>query len=195
MNLAVFGIYGKSDTGKTTLVVDIIKRLSNEGFRVASIKITDKKIEIDTKGKDTWKHGEAGSKLVVLSSVNETDFLLKQCEDISEIINQINHIGQYDLILVEGGNDKFIPKIRIGDIKERENTILTYSGDFEKLIEMIKNEILRRRNMDNIIIKVNGKEVTLTEFPTEIIKNTICGMLKSLKGVDEIKNVEIRFTI
>ena len=47
--------------------------------------------------------------------------------------------------------------------------------------------------MEEISIKVNGKEIPLTEFPTEIIKNTISEMLKSLKGVDEIKNVEIRF--
>ena len=49
--------------------------------------------------------------------------------------------------------------------------------------------------MENINIKVNGKEVLLTDFPTEIIKNTICGMLHTLKGVDEIKNVEIRFDL
>lgn len=49
--------------------------------------------------------------------------------------------------------------------------------------------------MENISIKVNGKEILLTDFPTEIIKNTICGMLKSLKDVDEIKNVEIRFSL
>lgn len=47
--------------------------------------------------------------------------------------------------------------------------------------------------MEDIIIKVNGKQIPLTEFPSEIIKNTICGMLKTLKGVDEIKNVEIIF--
>ncbi len=49
--------------------------------------------------------------------------------------------------------------------------------------------------MDNISIKVNGKPIHLTDFPTEIIKNTICGMLKSLKGVDEIKYVEIKFNL
>lgn len=47
--------------------------------------------------------------------------------------------------------------------------------------------------MDDLIIKVNGKKILLTEFPTEIIKNTICGMLKSLKGVEEINKVEIIF--
>lgn len=195
MNITEIGIYGKSNTGKTTLIVDIIEQLSSEGFNVASIKLSDKIIEIDSKGKDTWKHGKAGAKLVVLSSNNETDFLLKEKKEVSKIIDIINKTGNYDLILVEGANDNFIPKIRIGNIKKRENTILTYSGNFERLIEVIKKEISRRKNMEKMIIKVNGKQVPITEFPTDIIKNTICGMLKSLKGVDIIKDVEIRFSL
>jgi hypothetical protein len=46
-----------------------------------------------------------------------------------------------------------------------------------------------------MIIKVNGKGIPLTDFPTDFIKNTICGMLKSLKGVDDISDVEIKFSI
>jgi hypothetical protein len=49
------------------------------------------------------------------------------------------------------------------------------------------------KNMEKISIKVNGKEIPLTEFPSEIIKNVICGMLRSLKGIDKIKKVEIYF--
>jgi molybdopterin-guanine dinucleotide biosynthesis protein B len=45
--------------------------------------------------------------------------------------------------------------------------------------------------MPTIILKVNGKEVPLTQFPAEIITQTILGMLKALKGVEEIKDVEI----
>ena len=47
--------------------------------------------------------------------------------------------------------------------------------------------------MDELIVKVNDKRISLTEFPADFIKNTITGMLKSLKDVDEIKEVEIRF--
>jgi hypothetical protein len=49
--------------------------------------------------------------------------------------------------------------------------------------------------MKGITVKVNGKDVPLTEFPQEFIIETICGMLKSLKGVDEIKDVEIKIKI
>jgi len=43
-------------------------------------------------------------------------------------------------------------------------------------------------------VKVNGKNIQLNEFTSEFIKNTIKGMLKSLKGIDEeIEKVEINF--
>jgi len=192
---AVFGIYGASDSGKTSLIIKLVKQLTNEGFRVATVKITNKNIGIDTIGKDTWKHGQAGSKLVVLSSPVETSLLFKEKKDLDTILKYIHGLGSYDVILIEGANDKDTPKIRLGDIPERENTIFTYNGDYNSLYEIIKNEIFRRKNMKGINIKINGKPIQLTEFPSEIIMNTICGMLKSLKGVEEIKDVEIRFEL
>jgi molybdopterin-guanine dinucleotide biosynthesis protein B len=140
----VIGFYGESDTGKTTLIVDIITRLTKEDFKVASVKITNKKVSIDSEGKDTWKHASAGSQLVVFSTDVETDFILKQKLGNKEMMEFIKYFGNYDIIIIEGVNDEEIPKIRIGKIKERKNTILTYDDDFEKLIEYIKNEIDRR---------------------------------------------------
>lgn len=191
----VFGFYGKSNTGKTSLIVKIIKKLKSDGYKVAAVKITDKKIGMDARGKDTWKYSQAGSKLTVLSSKIETDFILKENKDIDDIIGRINTLGYYDVILVEGANDKNIPKIRLGNIKERENTILSYTGNFDELIKNIKKEISKKEHSkENLVIKVNGKHVQLTEFPSQFIKNTIVGMLRSLKGVDEkIENVEITF--
>jgi len=191
MKSAVFGIYGESGSGKTKLIIEIIKRLTKEGFKIACIKLSDKKINIDIKGKDTWEYAKAGSKLVILSSKNETDFLIKNIIEIQKIINQIYFINKYDLIIIEGANDNFTSKIRLGKIKKRKNTIQTYNGDFEQLIKIIKKEIMRRENMEKISIKVNGKQIPLTEFPSDFIRNTIIGMLKSLKGVKDIKKVEI----
>ena len=45
--------------------------------------------------------------------------------------------------------------------------------------------------MYQITIKVNGKDVYLTEFPTQIITNILLGILKSLKEVEDIKNAVI----
>jgi hypothetical protein len=42
--------------------------------------------------------------------------------------------------------------------------------------------------MYQITIKVNGKDIYLTEFPTQIISNILIGILKSLKEVREVKD-------
>lgn len=190
---AVFGFYGSSNTGKTTLIVKIIEKLTKEGYKIASIKKTDKKKGIDDKGKDTWKHSSAGSRLVVLSSPNETDFIIKGKMQTDDIIQNITELGHYDAILIEGAHDSNIPKIRIGEIEKRENTIGQYQDNFEEIFNLIKKEINKKTDFEskNIFIKVNGKAVPLSEFPANIIESGIIGMLNSLKGVDKIDDVEI----
>jgi hypothetical protein len=46
--------------------------------------------------------------------------------------------------------------------------------------------------MAEINIKINGKEIPLTDFPKTIIISTIIGMLQVLKDVDVIKTVDIK---
>lgn len=137
----ILGFYGESKSGKTTLITKLIKHLSADDLNVATVKITDKNIKLDSKGKDTCKHSEAGSNLVVLSSANETDYLVKKKQTINDIIKNMLNIGHFDIILIEGANDKETPKIRLGKIKQRVNTVFTYDGDFEKLLDFVKNQI------------------------------------------------------
>ena len=141
MKPKVLGFYGESNIGKTTLITKLIERLTLEGINVATVKITDKNIELDVNGKDTWKHADAGSNLVVLSSASETDYLVKQRQVIDDIVENISNIGRFDIILIEGANDKNTPKVKLGNIGPRDNTIYTYNEDFEKLLEFVKKLI------------------------------------------------------
>lgn len=140
----VIGFYGESNTGKTTIITKLIQKLTEENLKIASIKSTDKKISIDQKNKDTYKHAEAGANLVVFKTPIETGYLVKKQQKLEEIIDKINQFDSYDLILIEGANNETVPKIRIGNIKERENTIYTYENDFEKLYSFIRRKINRR---------------------------------------------------
>ena len=194
-NQPVIGFYGSSDTGKTTIIVKLVKRLIKEGFKVATIKKTDKKIGIDVKGKDTWKHSQAGAKLVVLSSPSETDFIIKKYMKTKDIIRGISELGFYDIVLVEGASDPSIPKIKLGNIKERENTIGHFDNNRDEISKLIKKEIDKKHIEKKLNVSVNGKNVPITEFPADFIKSTIVGMLKSLKGVNKIEEVEIHFRI
>jgi molybdopterin-guanine dinucleotide biosynthesis protein B len=133
----VLGFYGESNTGKTSLIVNMIKKLKSNDYNVATIKITDKDVVIDSKEKDTRRHAEAGSSLVVFKTPIETDYIFKQSQTEKEIINKIQKIGNYNIILIEGSNDKETPKIRIGKIEKRENTIFEYKNNFQQLTDFI----------------------------------------------------------
>jgi len=140
----VIGFYGYSNSGKTSIIIKLIKRLSDKSFKVATIKNSDKKIVFDKQEKDTYRHAQSGAESVVLSSHSETDFIIKKKLAFDEIVNYLSMFGEKDIIIVEGANDEITPKIRIGSISERHNTIFTYDNDFEKLYEFIEKNIKQR---------------------------------------------------
>ena len=137
----IIGFYGYSNTGKTTVIVDLIKKLKEAKYKVATIKYSDKKINFDTQEKDTYKHAQVGANPIVLSSLSETDFIIKKKLSIDNIIKYLTSFAKLDIIIIEGAKDSDIPKVRIGDIQKRENTILDYTGDFEHLYSFIKEKI------------------------------------------------------
>ena len=140
-NTYVLGIYGKSNTGKTSLIVDLIKHFKNLDFKIASVKISDKKISFDNQKKDTSRHSNAGSDFVVLSSKSETDFIIKKSYPIKDIVKNISKFDNFDIIFIEGANDDETDKIRIGDVDKRKNTIITYYGDFLRTVNIILEKI------------------------------------------------------
>jgi len=137
----IIGFYGYSNTGKTTIIVDLIKKLKKEKYKVATIKYSDKKINFDTQGKDTNKHAKVGANPIVLSSLSETDFIIKKKLELKDIIVYLTTLEKLDIIIIEGIKSPDIPKIRLGDIKKRKNTILDYKNNFEHLYKFIEEKI------------------------------------------------------
>ncbi len=187
----VFGIYGKSDSGKTTLLVQLVTRLTKEGYRVTTVKQTDKEISMDVKEKDTWRHHQAGAHLVVFSSRKETNFLLDGPLGAAEIVRRISDFGSVDYVFIEGADDPKVQKIQVGSGKRRSNTIASYKNNFQEIVTLLKKEVIDQPSLPDLSIKVNGQEIPLTEFPAQIISKTILGMLSSLKHVQDIQTVSL----
>jgi molybdopterin-guanine dinucleotide biosynthesis protein MobB len=139
----ILGFYSQSGIGKTYLVRQIVSQLTGEGFHVAVIKISDKAISIDTEGKDTYLYGQAGAETVIFSSASESAFLVKRPLSTSEIVRLLIENERYDYIFIEGALEDWIPKVRLGDMHLRENTVLTYTGNYDELITKIRNQSLK----------------------------------------------------
>jgi molybdopterin-guanine dinucleotide biosynthesis protein B len=52
----LFGIAGWSNSGKTTLIEKLVRHFADRGLRVATIKHTHHKFDIDAPGSDTARH-------------------------------------------------------------------------------------------------------------------------------------------
>lgn len=139
--LIIIGFYGYSNSGKTTLIERLIRQLKYEGYNLAAVKVSDHDIQMDEPGKDSWRYAQAGAGTVVLAAQNETGFMVNAALDMRKILDAVAILLAPDVVIVEGANDNFTRKIRLGEIEERINTIWTYDGEYDHLVEFIHKEI------------------------------------------------------
>ena len=93
--------------GKTRLIEWLIEKLSSERVRIATIKHSME--AIDLRGKDTYRHLEAGAAETCYISSRELVVLRRSSGSIEEAISSLS--PDHDLILVEGFKRSPYPKI------------------------------------------------------------------------------------
>jgi molybdopterin molybdotransferase len=111
--LPIVSIVGKSQSGKTVLMEQLIAEFKRRGYRIATLKHSRGGMEIDHPGKDSWRYAQAGSDAVCISSPDKLVFIKNLSHDlnIEEILPIIG--PEFDLVLVEGFKKSKIPKIEV----------------------------------------------------------------------------------
>jgi molybdopterin-guanine dinucleotide biosynthesis protein MobB len=111
--LPIVSIVGKSQSGKTVLMEQLIAEFKKRGYKVAALKHSRGGMEIDQPGKDSWKFAQAGSDAVCVSSPDKLAFIKNLNHDlnIEEIMSIVG--PEFDLILAEGFRKSKIPKIEV----------------------------------------------------------------------------------
>lgn len=112
--MKIIGISGWSGNGKTTLLVRLIPALIARGFTVSTIKHAHHKFDIDTPGKDSYRHREAGAAEVLISSSTRWA-LMHENDDSGEarLDDLISKMAPVDILLVEGFKSEDFPKIEV----------------------------------------------------------------------------------
>ena len=99
---AVVHIVGKSGSGKTLLVVRLTRELRRRGYRVATIKHASHGFQLDKRGKDSWRHFQAGSEATVVVSPRRLA-MVKRTPGEPQMEEALRLAGaDCDLVLVEG---------------------------------------------------------------------------------------------
>jgi len=109
----VVSIVGKSQSGKTLIMEQLIVEFKRRGYRVAALKHSRGGMEVDYPGKDSWRFTRAGSDAVLVSSPGRLAFI-KSVEHEPEIEEIMRIIGpDFDVVLAEGFKKSKLPKIEV----------------------------------------------------------------------------------
>ncbi|MFH0709011.1 MAG: molybdopterin-guanine dinucleotide biosynthesis protein B [Pseudomonadota bacterium] len=102
---------GPSNSGKTTLILKVARKLIHEhGLDVAIIKNDPKdKAQFDVPGKDSYKFSDTGAEVVVTSPTRTTYFSHRH-KELDEIVAMFT---DFDVLLVEGLKNLPLPRISI----------------------------------------------------------------------------------
>jgi molybdopterin-guanine dinucleotide biosynthesis protein len=98
---AVLGIVGRSNSGKTTFIEKLIPELVALGLKVGAVKSVPG-FEIDTPGKDSWRHGQSGAEAYAIASSSRLAYVtsLPPTAQLSEIVGRF--FSGYDIVVCEG---------------------------------------------------------------------------------------------
>lgn len=102
---------GPSNSGKTTLILKVARKLIHDHNKeVAIIKHDPKdKARFDVEGKDSYKFTDTGAEVIVTSPTRTTYFSNKH-QELDEMIRMFDN---FDVLLVEGLKSLPLPRISV----------------------------------------------------------------------------------
>ena len=158
-------VVGYANTGKTTFVLDLIRKLRKIGI-VAAIKHTGEHTLAMEEGKDTTRFFEAGAFFSAGLDAEKAMVAIHD-GDLEHMLRMLADTG-VDYAIIEGFKQRPLPKIILGDL-EAENCILhnptgdeviAHLGDFADYITLqgLVHEIKREHDVSRAgaILTFNG---------------------------------------
>ena len=210
--IPILSIVGKSDSGKTTLIEKLLPELVRRGYRIATVKHDVHGFEVDREGKDSWRHKKAGAHTVIISSPQKVALIRDVEKDLTLEELRTKFIQDVDLILSEGYKKDVQPKIEVFRKEKHKELLCTKEDnlvaivsdrtfqvgvpcfgldDVKGLSDFIETTFLRSKPKEIITLNVDGKLISLKPFVRDFLAQAVLGMVKSLKGCQKAKRIEV----
>lgn len=177
--IPIISIVGRSESGKTTLMEKLIPELVRRHYKVATVKHDAHSFEIDKKGKDSWRHKNAGASIVIVSSPKRVTIFSDAEKDLTLEELRDMYINGVDIILAEGYKKSIHPKIEVNRaaigndllctvddnliaiVSDREPNIgvpVFDPKDIVGLANLIEEKYLNHTNLKSRVIAINISE-------------------------------------
>ena len=155
-------IVGRKNSGKTTLLCELVHDFTTRGLKVATVKHTHHHHELDAPGKDSHKHREAGAIAVGILSPKMTALFVpidrEQCGD-SRYAGFERQFADCDIILVEGDLQTSAQRIEVwrsvsGEAPYAANDSAIFAVISDDAPPGIQCAVWRRGNVKDIADKI-----------------------------------------
>lgn len=119
----IYGVTGWKNSGKTTLMEQLVAEVARRGFTVSTIKHAHHGFDIDHPGKDSYRHRAAGAQEVLVASAKRFALMHEVKGEAPELADLLARLTPVDLVLVEGYKRDRHPKIEVWRAERGEELI------------------------------------------------------------------------
>jgi len=212
----IVSFIGWHDSGKTTLVREVVAHLKEKGLRIAVVKSTKHTgIQFDQQGTDTDTYRKAGADAVTLMAPDQM-ILLAARPDMSLIAMAHRFFHDYDMVIGEGfKHERKISKIEVSrgetdSLRDQVTGVIAtvtdrnISGDniftpneSRKIADFLVQRFIEDKKYfaEKALLLVNGKKVPMKDFVQDAIAGTVHGFIKTLKQTGDIREIELTIKI
>ena len=129
-------VIGRKNHGKTTLVSDLTRVLTERGHRIGTIKHTHHRHELDTPGKDSHRHRTSGAACVgILSPQLSACFWSERSADANDRYAAFDSMfAGCDLVLVEGDSQTAADKIEVWRACQQDSPLIATDAKILALV-------------------------------------------------------------
>ncbi|MHB8790855.1 MAG: molybdopterin-guanine dinucleotide biosynthesis protein B [Desulfobulbaceae bacterium] len=212
--IPIVSFIGWQNSGKTTIVREVINRLRTKGLRVGAVKSTHHQdIPFDQPGTDTSVYREAGAQTIALLAPDQM-IVLGGNPGMKLVDIAIRFFADCDIVIGEGFKDeRHIVKIEVAPaagelLRDEVNGVIavitdqTVAGEnifrrdqVAELTEFIATRFLAGDQPTETVLYVNNKKVPLKGFVQDALAGTVCGFLQSLKQTEAMQDIEVRIRL
>ena len=117
MSQKVIGVAGFKNSGKTTLVERLVRILTEQGYRVSTVKHAHHSFDIDHEGRDSFRHRRAGATEVAVISRDRTAIIHElRGQEPPSLEEVLARLKPCDLVIVEGYKRDHHDKIEVRNL-------------------------------------------------------------------------------
>ncbi|RLI10294.1 molybdopterin-guanine dinucleotide biosynthesis protein B [Candidatus Bathyarchaeota archaeon] len=241
-------VVGFKNAGKTKVVEALVGELTRRGLRVGTLKHASRTHLLDTPGKDTMRHREAGAVASAILTSEGAAVFLSHPIPVEEAVARL---GPVDIVVLEGFKSldtvaRIVVPRDAGEVEELANGLeivvtgpaaenlpdagipvvpLTRVEELADIIEVkafpllpgldcggcgyescgdlarailageAKMEKCVNRSAGAVRLRVDGRALALKPFVQKAVRNVVLGMVRTLKGGEDPRRVEVAFDV